>query len=716
MAVSLVSRPEKTVNGFLSRWNASDLPITYVLSNDRWPENTGGTNRTINSVTDNGGYAQVNLAVSVTLMAKDYVTVDAGVYQGVFRIRSRQSASILTLDTAFIQNDSGTLIKYFNNYAVKIYVYAGIDSTHPLTAQKPYELIGTLEQIPDSDNQVTVDIREYIKAQISPAYQDSGNDISCWCDFYIRYSEVYDDVNDGVISQFESQIATDIGEWCHASYSALQFGNARGGNMYDYTGSVLKSDLSQWMSDFNRPKFINYNEGSISIIMDETENLYGDLYTIRTKQYDSRGNLLESNDIDFDNDGYGVYRVPIQYAYANKDEVSYITQQIFFNDQEISELITIDVDLKCADQQFFDAFKEVGTGATFGGTVTGINSAVKIDSAHAINFWGEAGGLYVQMFLFEDETVTPLDSPLNFSGDAGTFTNAFKIDSTHVQFCFSDGSDPYSRIFSFDTSTGVITAVGSATQLDATVGNNTTSVRGYLHDATHSVIFWDGGGGNVGQAQVFEIDVSSGSITALDSVFTFDAVEGLDLSPIKADDNTAMCFWLETGGEGRVQLFNINTSTWAMTALGSATAFTSGANTNGQNNALKLQDSLAINYWTGSGNDGFVQLFSFNTTTGVITALDSALEYDTSNGEGASPVLYEAGKNLTFWEGALNDGFAQIFTLDYDSGEITAVGTATEFETDTNFYNSAVLMTDTYVLDFYRGTSNVGTVVIFKLG
>ena len=40
-APSITSLPEQTINGFLCKWNASNLPIQYVINNDKYP--TGAT-------------------------------------------------------------------------------------------------------------------------------------------------------------------------------------------------------------------------------------------------------------------------------------------------------------------------------------------------------------------------------------------------------------------------------------------------------------------------------------------------------------------------------------------------------------------------------------------------------------------------------------------------------------------------------------------------
>lgn len=344
---TLNSRPEKTIDGFLSRWNASDLPIIYSIANTKWPLNSD-SEITVTAVNDVGGYAELDLAMPLTgIAAKDWVQVDVTNYVGIFKIRSFVSTSQFTIDAAFVGNGTGDVEKYYNNYTTRIRIYVGIDPTHTLWVPSlNYELIGTIDQKPGDDNNTLVDIRKYVKSKLIPTYLASGNDLNAWKDFYIEYAETYDEVNAGIVEEFVSQFASDAGEWCHASYSSLQFGNARGGNMYDYTVSLLKSDLASWMTDFERPKIYNLDEFSLSIIMNSGSDLYGTQYIAVVDSYNINGTLLVSKSFTLTDQGYGVCRLNLDYAFI-ENFTEYLTIQLELDNAAVTNNLRIDIDNLC---------------------------------------------------------------------------------------------------------------------------------------------------------------------------------------------------------------------------------------------------------------------------------------------------------------------------------------------------------------------------------
>src|SRR5690606_20500813 len=110
-------------------------------------------------------------------------------------------------------------------------------------------LIGTIEQRPNTDNNTYVDVRKYILSKLF-AKNDINqasfpNDKNLWTSFYIEFAERYDDVIDGTVVNAISEYTSDSEDPCFASHSALQFGNARGGNMADYLIGVT---TAKWMT------------------------------------------------------------------------------------------------------------------------------------------------------------------------------------------------------------------------------------------------------------------------------------------------------------------------------------------------------------------------------------------------------------------------------------------------------------------------------------
>jgi len=304
MALPVISsRPEKVIDGITSRWNAANLPLQYQITNTKWPTNSEGT-VAITSISDSGGYAKLNHGSSTGLVAKEWVLV-AGTddYDGAHQIRSVDGNN-LVIDFPYSVSDTGTSQKYYNNYTTLIKVYAGLDPAHTWATEKPMTLIGTIEQRPDSDNVTYVDVRDYVKNQLNTNYDIDlaswPNDLNSWCDFYVSYAERYDLVTAGEVNDFTSAYTDDGGAsiiYCRATNSALQFGNVRGGNMYDYAiNNSPYDDLAIWMTDFARVMVIDDQTWNVSVILDVTISLLLKIY-----QYDLNGDIIQVSGSDFIN-------------------------------------------------------------------------------------------------------------------------------------------------------------------------------------------------------------------------------------------------------------------------------------------------------------------------------------------------------------------------------------------------------------------------------
>lgn len=316
MALPVISSwPFKIIDGYKSEWNAAALPIQYGITNTKWPTNSEDSTVAITSVSDNSGNAQLNHGSSTGIIAKEWVLV-AGTtnYNGAHQVLS-VSGNNLIIDFPFGASETGTSQVYYQNYTTLVQVYAGIDPAHTHAATKPIELIGTIEQKPDTDNITFADVRDYVKEKLNTTYDKSQaswpNDLNGWTDFYVSFAERYDIVIDGVVSDHTSEFRDDEADgginYLKATHSALQFGNALGGNMFDY---VIKAspyfDTALFMTDFDRPKIIGDMNFDISIIIEGTFPLIKNITT-----YDINNNILDNFQEVIVNDGYGIYRISI---------------------------------------------------------------------------------------------------------------------------------------------------------------------------------------------------------------------------------------------------------------------------------------------------------------------------------------------------------------------------------------------------------------------
>lgn len=714
---TLTSRPEKTINGFLSRWNAANLPMIYDIANTKFPVNTDDADETVNSIADNAGFAQLTLNSVTTLVAKDWLTIDAGIYQGIFRIISFQSTTLITINTPFVADDSGTIQKYYNNYVIRVEVFVGIDPTHTLNATDPYSLIGTIDQIPDSTNDTKVDVRKYVKSKLNPTYLLSGNDTNAWKDLYIRFAEAYDEVIGGVVSEFVSQFANDQGEWVHGVFSSLQFGDSRGGNMYDNVVAVTKLDDGQWMTDFESPKNINFDDFSVSIIMDSGADLYGTLFDIETNAFDINGTLLEKQTFEFSNNGYGLYRIVPAYGFIDNNLTHHITIQIEFEGDNISELLTIDVDNTCFIEDTIKTgeISLASDAKIYDSTNADWNSAIKLNDVYAVNAWqGPLSDGFIGIFKYDkyaDSTYTNPECVAILEYDTSNSRNnsIIKLDETHVMIFYqSTSNDGKCRIYELTLGDGIeaITPIGSLFTFDASnVFDNSAIV---LSD-TVVQNYWQGNSVD-GFTRTFTINKDTGDIAFFGAVVEFDPVQAQWLNAFTISNIRSVCAWTNTGVTVSIQMFSIDIDgTGDITPLDSVKDL--GAGIQISTKFISTTKAIVI-------SDGFIKMVVMNPTTGVID-LFSTLTDTEENGHGeynSVNIIDDDFMVNVFGDNTDNNVRVQVIAYNQETGDMKLFGDGlSPTIASSAAFNSTINLGDLRIMNFYQDDNSDGTAQIFRL-
>lgn len=247
-------------------WSCVHLPIVYKLSNDRWPTNSVDTARTETGTVDSNGYCQVtvdgDIKSSGSANELDYIEVQTGDLAGVWQIIEYTSDTVFTLNIPYsAANDTAlsgaTLQYYYNNYNVRVRVFAGLSSSHYWTASKPYEQILDLKLVPDTSNLVTVNINEYLKKQIeviSNNLQQASlpNDIDSFCEFYISTAETYDETDGETQTTSTPSFTADSGNFEGVAVnSMLQFKNQHSGYLSEY---LAYDSRSKFLTLFDEPR------------------------------------------------------------------------------------------------------------------------------------------------------------------------------------------------------------------------------------------------------------------------------------------------------------------------------------------------------------------------------------------------------------------------------------------------------------------------------
>lgn len=291
-------------------WSSIFLPIVYKITNDKWPTNTIDPEQTISSFSDDNGFVLVNISGSLrgSVEALEFVKIsgsdDEGVYQIVEVISSTQI--VLNMDYESDLDLTGATIQYYyNNFQVKVKVYAGLPDTHPWAEHKPYEEVASLSLTPDENNEVMFSVADYIQSKVKLTNNltlfSLPLNLDAFTGFYISTGETYDDSDGYTLFTSDVLYADDSFEG-YAIAGKLPFKNLYAGDYADYvytSGSpalwlVLGSPIA--VDDlFFDISFIKNVAGNFTLVIDKYVQDY----------------LTATEEVSYEDFGIGVYRLPI---------------------------------------------------------------------------------------------------------------------------------------------------------------------------------------------------------------------------------------------------------------------------------------------------------------------------------------------------------------------------------------------------------------------
>lgn len=297
-------------------WQSVHLPIVYELESDLWPNNVAEESYNPNSVdshTENNGKTQLNLdkAISPTPQALNYIElVGTGPLAGPYKILEVLQPWSIIIDLAYSSaNTFGGYIvtNYYNNYAINVNVWAGLDSGHRWASKKPYELAATLKFIPDSEGKIKFSISDVLKGYITTrnnlTLDTLPNNLDFHTSFYIEYFESYDLSDGETIETFEGSTTVDTFEG-HAVNSMMPFKSLNMGHMSDYVNQ--DTFLARWLTLFDRPMAVVDRFFDLSFL-----NQYSGFDIVVTMYKSLSGVVTDAETLTIENPGLGVIRVPI---------------------------------------------------------------------------------------------------------------------------------------------------------------------------------------------------------------------------------------------------------------------------------------------------------------------------------------------------------------------------------------------------------------------
>lgn len=344
--------------------------------------------------------------------------------------------------------------------------------------------------------------------------------------------------------------------------------------------------------------------------------------------------------------------------------------------------------------------------------VNSFNSSAKIDDTHYINFWKSATSKgFAQVFEVIDGVVTALGTPLEFYASGVQNNSCYALGFKVINFWTGSSNDGFTQFFNVNPVTYQVTAIGSPLSFESGINTGNSCM---IVDSTHFINFWGGGAGGItNKAQVFVAD-GSYNLTAVGSPLTVDAAAALTpYNCVRQVTSTKYInFWASGSNVGKVQVFSLDGS-FAVTAVGSALTFDAVAGK--FNSAFSTAGSASINYinfWTSGSNVGKVQSFNVNSGTFAVTALGSPLTFDAVAAFYNSCTYLGSSTHhfINFWQGTAGKLYAQAFEVNTTTNAVEALDVPFNFDTRTNtIYNSCVWIGDdgdgvNSIINFWGGT------------
>lgn len=352
--------PQESTHGF----SCVHLPIVYKISNNRYPTNSVDTTRTITGLSNSSNFAQIALSGSLgTFEDLAFVKISNAPnsdLNGIYQVIDKLSTSSVILNVAYSTFTNATIIGasiqlYYGNYNVVVRVYAGLNSSHDWTAEKPYELAATLELIPDEDNMVSFSVNDilkaYVKTENNLLLATLPNNIDAYTNFYISTAEQYDTSNGYTVSTFQTGFTSDLATFeGTAVNSMLEFKNIHSGYLSEY---LMTNATAKFLTLFSVPVLFSCSDDNPDCYSDISFINQSSQYVIIKKEYYESGVLQSTENDSLGLIDEGVYRVPVE-ADCDYDrvDISLITQPQLSTDS--------------------DKYSQTGAGASWTGFQTGL--------------------------------------------------------------------------------------------------------------------------------------------------------------------------------------------------------------------------------------------------------------------------------------------------------------------------------------------------------
>ncbi len=263
----------------------------------------------------------------------------------------------------------------------------------------------------------------------------------------------------------------------------------------------------------------------------------------------------------------------------------------------------------------------IGTQLAFDASAAGRKAAILMDTNIVLlAYQGAAGDGFANGFDCSGNTIS-MGPPYEFDTSDCDFPALAKVNSTHA-ICFYESTtgDGIATIFALSSTT--VTEPGSPLTFESTLAEYNSCVA--LGDGTHFVNFW----GHPGYAQCFEVNTGTWAITALDSPNNYSSTGTQNHAMSCFDGEHIVNCNLDNSGNFGAQTFEVDLGTYAVTEVGTPVVIKAGGGND--LNAVGFGDGKHfVAFYSVNVGDGFVQMFERDSLTNDLTLIADKLEgYD----------------------------------------------------------------------------------------
>jgi len=306
-------------------------------------------------------------------------------------------------------------------------------------------------------------------------------------------------------------------------------------------------------------------------------------------------------------------------------------------------------------------------------TATAFPRLQKINDSHVLMVWAGVGEDGFAQVL-ETDLVTggliPIGTPLEFDTDLALYIDCIKINANNYLVTWTgSGFDAFAQVLRVNTTTYAVTAIGTPLEFDTASGRSFSLSQ---VDTNHFSCFYQGS--TDGLATVLEVDLSTYTVTEPGATLTFEPGSFGEADSVPLGDGTRVVVFWTADSLGKAQVFEVNTGTWAITAIGTPLSFA----TNGRYNSVASLGDIehVINCYGDGGADGTAQVFNVDPSTYAVTAVGAPVVYDSGTINNNSIGAMGDGENfVNFWVDSSGNVYAQILNIDPVTFDVTAVKT-----------------------------------------